>query len=170
MRRIVRGALVLSLASAGTIVVAQPSSAACAPEKPKFTLSGATASYRPTNIVSDFIQGPGRITYSKTKTAEASWSGSVGVGGDIGPIVAKMTASLEGSYTRGWSKASTWSYSLDIARGKTQRIRMYHASKKVKVSKKTFNTGRCTWRTAYSNKTVDVPKRQNVNVWKRENL
>jgi hypothetical protein len=170
MRTITRGVLVLTMVSAGTVVAAHPSAAACAPEKPRFTLSNAKNSYRPTNVMSDFIQGPGRINYSKTKTATAGWSGSAGIGADIDLLVVKISNDYEGTYTKSWSDSDTWTYSLDIARGKTQRIRMYHASKKVNVTKKVFNNGQCRWRTAYTNKTVDVPKRQNVNVWKRENL
>ncbi|MFF8810001.1 hypothetical protein [Streptomyces omiyaensis] len=47
---------------------------------------------------------------------------------------------------------------------------MYHASKSASVTKKTFHTGQCKWKTAYSGKTVIVPSKANVNVWKREDL
>lgn len=170
MRSLAHGAVVLTLVSGGIAITAQPSFAACAPEKPIFKISNVKVAYRPTNVMSDFIKGPGSISYSKSKAATSTWTGSAGIGGDIGAIIAEANIKIEGSYAKAWTKDTTWTYRLDIASGKTQRIRMFHASKSFSVAKKTFNSGQCKWKTVYSGKNVIVPSKSNVNVWKRENL
>ncbi|MGW1495763.1 hypothetical protein [Streptomyces sp. NPDC002402] len=170
MRTLAHGAVVLTLISGGAVAAAQPSYAACAPEKPIFNITNIQTTYRPTNIKSDFIKGPGTISYSKADSATSTWTGSAGIGGDIGVIVAKLNLQASGSYAKSWTKTTTWTYTLDIAKGKTQRIRMYHASKSLYVTKKVFNNGRCKWETVYKDKKVIVPSKQNVNLWKRENF
>lgn len=169
MKRTTSGLVSLALAGSGLVAAAAPSYAVCAPEDPIFTISNVVRIDKPTSLVSSAIEGPGSVSYDDNATASTTWGGSTSVSGDISAIVFELEAKVEVNHSKTWSKSQTWRYTLAIAAGKTQRIRMFHRSSRFKVTKKTFNTGLCKWRTAYT-ETVNVPYSSNAdNVWKREN-
>jgi len=170
VRRVTSGVLTLALAGSGMVAAAAPSYAACAPEKPVYKITNIKRIDKKTNLVSAAIQGPGTITYEENKTATSSWGGATEIGGEINLIVGKLNSKVSINHTKTWSKSKTWRYSLEIARGKTQRIRMFHRHSKFTVTKKYFHTGLCKYKTQWT-KNVHVPYSGSAdNVWKRENV
>ncbi|MGW1670002.1 hypothetical protein [Streptomyces sp. NPDC002324] len=170
MRSIASGVVALTLAGSGLVAVAAPSYASCAPQKKIIKISNIKRIDKKTNLVSSAIQGPGDVSYSETTTATSSWGGSAAVEGDLSAIFASLKVKTEINHSKTWSKAKSWRYTLHIAKGKTQRIRMFHRHSELTVTKKTFNTGICKYRTTYK-KRIHVPYSGNAdNVWKRENV
>lgn len=139
-------------------------------EKPVYKITNIKRIDKKTNLVSSAIQGPGNVTYSETTTATSLWGGSAEVGGEISVIVAKLNSKVSINHSKTWSKSKSWRYTLHIAKGKTQRIRMFHRHSQFKVTKLYFHTGLCKYKTQYT-KTIHVPCSGSAdNVWKRENV
>lgn len=150
--------------------MAAPSYAAYAPQKKIIKISDIRRIDKKTNPASSGIQGPGSVRYSETATATSSWGGSAAVEGDLSAIFASLKVKTEVNHSKTWSKSKFWSYTLYIAEGKTQCIRMFHRHSEFTVTRKTFNTGKCKYRTTYK-KRIHVPYSGDTdNVWKRENL
>ena len=146
MKRTTSGLISLAMAGSGLVAVAAPSYAVCAPENPIYNVSNVVRIDKPTGLVSNAIQGPGSVSYDDQATASSTWGGSTSVSGDIGAFIFELESKVEINHSKTWSKSQTWRYTLAIAAGKTQRIRMFHRASRFTVTKKIYNTGRANTR------------------------
>jgi hypothetical protein len=129
-----------------------------------YTFSQVSTSRKMSNLRSDYLKGPGTISYSKSKTAEVNASMSASVEAEAGVVFAKASASIGTSVGASWSKSGTWSYSKDVPAGKTAQLVMYHTTKKFVVTKKKI-VAPCTLVTVYTSSVNAPVKTSTANVW-----
>jgi hypothetical protein len=154
-----------ALAAGGFLVLpASTASAACADAgEVYYKISNVSKSRQSTNLRSDYLRGPGTISYSKNKTATVSATGTVTVGAEAGVIFAKASASASVSLGGSWSHGGTWSYTKSVPKGKTARLVMFHESRKFTVKKYQYD-GRCNSIKKWE-RHVNAPVKKSVNVW-----
>lgn len=116
--------------------------------------------------MSDYLRGPGTITYTSNKTATVNATMSASVTAEAGVVFAKASTTIGVSVGKSWSKSGSWSYAKPVPKGKTARLRMFHETRSFTVTKRVLD-GRCQWQTRYSSK-VKAPIKKNLNVWKLE--
>ncbi|MDO0912010.1 hypothetical protein QQM39_14495 [Streptomyces sp. DT2A-34] len=151
---------------------ATPASAACQPPggaSHKYVIGSVSKAKLATNLRSDDVQGPGTATYNQTSTATTTVKAAAEAKADIGKWIAKASAKANVSLTKTWSKKTGWSYSLQIASGKTQHIRMGHWARKYPVTKYTWTPAKCKYADKAWTHTVITPVKSDSNVWYREN-
>jgi len=140
----------------------------CSNERYAYRFSNVHREYLPTNVKSDWLRGPGSISYTKTKTAEANASVTAEVGAEAGVVFAKASASIGTTVGGSYAKSQTWSYSLNVPSGKTARMVLFHEARGFTVTKVQLDAGGCrAVRTIYSSNVV-APIKANVNVWALE--
>ena len=154
-----------ALAAAGFLVLpAAPASAMCADAgEVYYKISDVHKSRQATNLKSDYLRGPGTISYSKNKTASVSATGTVTVGAEAGVIFAKASASASVSLGGTWTHGGTWSYSKPVPKKKTARLVMYHESRKFTVKKYQLD-GRCHGIKKWT-RHVNAPVKKSANIW-----
>ncbi len=153
--------LVSSMAVAASPV---PASAVC-PEVGQvyYSFSNKSVSRRASNLKSDYLRGPGTITYNETKTATVTASMTASVSAEAGVVFAKASSSLGVTVGASYSKAGTWIYSKPVPSGRTARLVRYRESRRFTV-KKTKIVAPCNVQTVYT-ATVDAPRAADINVW-----
>jgi hypothetical protein len=137
-----RQALVVTALTASTIVVPSALGAgfqafASCPEvgQVSYSISNGAQSWLPTNLVSDYLKGPGTISYSKSATSTVSASVAGTTSAEAGIIFAKASVSLTVTVGGSYSKADTWSYSKPVPSGQTKRLRQYKEGRSFTVKK-----------------------------------
>jgi hypothetical protein len=128
-----------------------------------YYFTNVTKSRLLSNLRSDYLRGPGTITYTKTTTGTVQASVTATVSAEAGIVFAKASASIGVTVGGSWSKSDTWSYSKPVPSGKTARLVMWHESRKFTVTKKKI-VAPCNVRTVYTS-TVNAPRSANINVW-----
>lgn len=128
-----------------------------------YSFSNVTTSRLLSNLRSDYLRGPGTITYTKTTTGTASASMTGTVSAEAGVVFAKASASIGVTVGGSWSKSDTWSYSKPVPSGTTARLVMWHESRKFTVKKERV-VAPCNLQTVYV-ETVNAPRTANINVW-----
>ncbi|MEV8510908.1 hypothetical protein [Dactylosporangium sp. NPDC051484] len=153
------------LATFAFIVTPATTAFAACPEvgQVSYSFSSVTTSKILSNLRSDYLAGPGTITYTKTTTGQVSASMTATVSAEAGIVFAKASASIGVTVGASWSKSDTWSYSKPVPAGKTARLVMWHESRKF-VVKKTQIVAPCNVKTVYT-ETVNAPLTSNINVW-----
>lgn len=164
----VAGSLTIIAVSAGT------AAAGCQPDsddlKPNYVVSKATTGKIKTGLVSDAIQGPGNVRYHHVTSASTTVQGSAEVKASIGKWIAKAEAKAGVKLTKTWSHKTEWDYTLNIAKGKTQRIRMWHYAKQQTVTKYIWSVPKCAkTQVAWKHTALTPMKGDGQNVWLREN-
>jgi hypothetical protein len=159
-----------ALSTAG-LVAAHPAAAvpatagACPPDTPIYRFTNVSTSLRPTNLYSAYITGPGTITYNQTTTATATASMTASVSAEAGVVFAKASSSIGVTVGASYAAAGGFSYTLTVPAGQRRRLRLYQSSRAFTVTKKVFNTGRCTWITEYSAAT-NAPRKTRDDEWR----
>ncbi len=104
-------------------------------DPPDYIISNGSRAWMATNLRSDYLRGPGTITYNKTTTStvNASITGTTSV--EAGVIFAKASASLSVSVGASYSKSDSWSYAATVPAGKVMRLQQYKEGRAFTVQK-----------------------------------
>ncbi len=104
-------------------------------DPPDYTFSSPSKAWLATNLRSDFLRGPGTITYSKTATSTVNASITGTTSAEAGIIFAKASVSLAVTVGASYSKADTWSYAATVPAGKVMRLQQYKEGRAFTVRK-----------------------------------
>jgi hypothetical protein len=128
-----------------------------------YTITNGAKAWKATNLRSDYLTGPGTITYSKNTTATVSASLTGTTSAEAGIIFAKASASLSVTVGGSYSWSDVWSYSAVVPSGQTKRLQQYKDSRSFTV-KKTQIIAPCNVRTVWT-KNVTAPVKNHVYKW-----
>lgn len=162
----------LALAASTVLVpvtTATPASAACAPENDKYTVykfQDVAVSNKASNLKSDYLQGPGTINYTSTKTASVDASVTATVSAEAGVVFAKASTSLGVTVGKSWSKSGSWSYSKPVPKGKTARLVMFHETRLFTVTKLVWSNADCNYKRKYRSRANAPIMSSSANVWR----
>lgn len=145
-------------------MAASPALARCDAPTYIYKFTNVSVSKRLSNLRSDYLKGPGTITYTRTKTATAKAEMTATVSAEAGVVFAKASTSLGVTVGKEWSKSGTWSYSAKVEKGRTARLVMWHKSRSFLVTKKRLDPEGCSYSRVYR-AWVDAPVQANTNVW-----
>ena len=145
-------------------MAAGPAMARCDAPTYIYKFTHVTKSKRLTNLRSDYLKGPGNITYSTTKTASTKAEMTASVSAEAGVVFAKASTSIGVTVGKEWSKSGTWSYEAKVEKGRTARLVMWHKSRSFLVTKKRLDPEGCSYHRVYR-AWVDAPVKANTNVW-----
>lgn len=122
-------------------------------------------SYVGTNLYSDWMEGPGRITYQKTATSEAnsSWSGDLGV--SVNAVIAEIKSTYGKTVGKSHSVSDSWSYSAEVPKGKVRRLHQLKQSWTVRVVTWRYTTTDCKKTKELSNKGAKFPVKNHDYMW-----
>jgi hypothetical protein len=137
----------------------------CTTDRYTHRITNVRVSRLATNLRSDYLRGPGTISYAKTKTAEVNASVSAEVSAEAGVVFAKASASVGTTVGGSYSKSGTWSYSKSVPRGRTARLVMFHESRSFTVTKYRLTNGGCSLGAVVYSSRVNAPVRADINVW-----
>lgn len=155
------------LATSSIALTASPAHAYVAgcdgPGHPKYKISNVSYVRKATNLKSDYLAGPGTITYTKTTTAEVNASMSGEVTAEESVVLASASQTIGVSLGASWSKSGSWSYSKPVPAGKVARLVMFHESRKFLVTKYYLDHD-CNVHTIYADY-VTAPRTASINVW-----
>ncbi|UOX90961.1 hypothetical protein MUY14_10155 [Amycolatopsis sp. FBCC-B4732] len=76
-------------------------------DPPDYTFSNPSRSWLPTNLRSDYLRGPGTITYNKTATSTVNASITGTTSAEAGVIFAKASVSLAVSVGASYAKSDS---------------------------------------------------------------
>ncbi|MFD7152963.1 hypothetical protein ACFV9C_00095 [Kribbella sp. NPDC059898] len=129
-----------------------------------YTRSGHEV-YVGTNLHSDWMEGPGRITYQKTATSESnsSWSGDLGV--SIPLVIAEIQSKYAKTVGKSQSVTDSWSYTAEVPSGKVRRLQQLKQSWRVQVVRWKYTTSDCKKTKELSNKTATFPTKNRDYMW-----
>lgn len=151
------------LITAGTTT---PASAGCAApdENTIVTIDKKAKTLLPSNLKSDWLEGPGVVIYHKTTTAtvSATVTGSATFGASVVIAKAETTFGFELGVSYSW--ADEWEYQRTVPEGKEGRLRMYHDAVGFRATVKRWNKTTCKY--VASTGDVKLPKKTGDNVWK----
>jgi hypothetical protein len=168
IRSVARGSVVAFALAALPVVstAGTPAAAACAEVgQISYAVSSPAKTWLPTNLRSDYLKGPGTITYSKTTTStvSASITGTTSV--EAGVIFAKASASIGVTVGGSYSKSGSWSYSATVPKGETKRLQQHKEGRQFTVKKKRI-VAPCNVQAVWT-KTVKAPVTSNATyLWK----
>jgi hypothetical protein len=149
-----------------TAATTTPAVAACAApdENTIVTIDKKARTLLPTNLMSDWLEGPGVIIYHKTTTAtvSATVSASATFGASVVLAKAETTFGVELGYSYSWS--DEWEYQKPVPDNKEGRLRMYHDAVGFRATVKRWNKNTCKYVTSVGD--VKLPKKTGENVWK----
>lgn len=104
-------------------------------DPPDYTFSGSSRSWLATNLRSDYLRGPGTITYNKTATSTVNASITGTTSAEAGVIFAKASVSLAVSVGASYAKSDSWSYASTVPAGKVLRLQQYKEARTFTVRK-----------------------------------
>lgn len=121
--------------------------------------------YVGTNLYSDWMEGPGRITYQKTATSESnsSWSGDLGV--SIPLVIAEIQNKYSKTVGKSHSVTDSWSYTAEVPAGKVRRLHQLKQSWRVQVVRWKYTTSDCKKTKEVSNRTATFPTKNRDYLW-----
>ena len=166
MRRFTVIPVLAAMASSFALALPATTAVASCPEVGNvyYSFSNVSKTSKATNLKSDYLKGPGTISYSKNKTGTVSATITGTTSAEAGVIFAKASVSIGVSVGKTWSRGDTWTYTKSVPKGKTARLVMYHETRSMTV-KKTRIQGPCKVVTVWT-KRVKAPRKANLNVWK----
>jgi hypothetical protein len=128
-----------------------------------YSISNGATTWKATNLRSDYLTGPGTITYSKSTTSTVSASLTGTTSAEAGIIFAKASVSLSVTVGGSYSKSDTWSYAAAVPSGQTKRLQQYKDARSFTV-KKTHIIPPCNSKTDWT-KNVTAPVKNNTYKW-----
>jgi hypothetical protein len=148
-------------APAGEVRVARK----CNTKEINWYVRGGKEVYVGTNLKSDWMEGPGRITYSKTATSESnsSWSGDLGV--SINLVIGEIQNKYSKTVGKSHSVSDSWSYTAEVPAGKVRRLHQLKQSWRVQVVRWRYTTSDCKKTKEVSNKTATFPVKNHDYMW-----
>lgn len=158
-------AIVFLVSMTAPAMTASPALARCDAPNYIYKFTKVSKSKRLTNLRSDYLKGPGAITYEETKTASTKAEMTASVSAEAGVVFAKASTSIGVTVGKEWSKSGSWSYQAKVDRGRTARLVMWHVSRKFLVTKKRLDPEGCSYHRVYR-AWVNAPVKANTNVWK----
>ncbi|PRX49992.1 hypothetical protein B0I33_102108 [Prauserella shujinwangii] len=158
-------ALALSVTVAPAALGAGAQAVAACPEVGNvyYSISNSSRSWIKTNLRSDYLRGPGTITYNKTTTSTVNASVSGTTSAEAGVVFAKASVSLSVTVGASYSKSDSWSYSATVPSGKTKRLQQYKEGRKFTATK-TRIVAPCDVRTVWK-RTFNAPVKNAVYKW-----
>ena len=175
MNRRTAPAFVTALAVCATGLVtatASPAAAVCKPPDGAENIwyfTNIKKSSLGTTIASNYLKGPGTISYSTTKAASVNATMSASVSAEAGVVFAKASTTMGVSVGKTWSKDQTWTYSKAVPKGKTARLRLYQQSRSFSVEKKYWDERSCKYKRVYKGN-ANAPRKTSVLVWRLQYL
>jgi hypothetical protein len=129
-----------------------------------FTRGGKEV-YVGTNLYSEWLEGPGRITYQKTATSESNsaWTGDLGV--SIPLVIAEIQSKYAKTVGKSHSVSQTWSYTAEVPAGKIRRLHQLKQSWRVQVVRWRYTTSDCKKTKELSSKTATFPVKNRDYMW-----
>ncbi|HEV7976642.1 hypothetical protein [Amycolatopsis sp.] len=104
-------------------------------DPPSYSFSKSSTAWMATNLRSDYLRGPGTITYNKTATSTVNASITGTTSAEAGVIFAKASVSLAVSVGASYSKSDSWSYAATVPAGKAMRLQQYKEGRAFTVQK-----------------------------------
>lgn len=149
-----------------TAATTAPASAGCAApgENTIVTIDKKAKTLLPTNLKSDWLEGPGIIIYHKSTTATVSGtiSASATFGASVVIAKAEATFGFEVGYSYSWT--DEWEYQIPVPQGKDGRLRMYHDAVGFRATVKRWSPSACKYNTSIGD--VKLPRKTGDNSWK----
>ncbi|WP_162829980.1 hypothetical protein [Amycolatopsis palatopharyngis] len=128
-----------------------------------YSISNGAKSWLKTNLRSDYLRGPGTITYNKTTTSSVNASVSGTTSAEAGVVFAKASVSLSVTVGGSYAKSDSWSYAAHVSAGQTKRLQQYKESRSF-TAKKTRIVAPCNNRTEWSRK-FNAPVKSATYKW-----
>jgi len=130
--------VLLSAAAIGTAqaATAGPNYMKCNPVAGTIMSSKAitvASAWSPTNLSSNFITGPGTITYTRNATSLTGQQLSAQFSVDEGLLFVSAKETYGLTLQRSHSQTQQWSYSKTVPAGKTERLEQYHQSYEIGI-------------------------------------
>jgi hypothetical protein len=121
--------------------------------------------YVGTNLYSNWLEGPGRVTYSETATSESnsSWSGDLGV--SIPLVIAEIQNKYSKTVGKSYSVSQAWSYTAEVPAGKIRRLHQLKQSWRVTVVRWRYTTSDCKKTKELSAKVATFPTKNRDYMW-----
>lgn len=137
----------------------------CTTAKTAWVISDARWMQQPTNVYSDYIRGPGTISYTKSKTAATGAALSAEVTAEAGVVLAKASTTVGTTVSKTWSHDQSWSYTKPVPAGRVARLMMFHQALQFRASKYRLGLGGCTRAELLSTSVNVAPVAGNANLW-----
>ncbi len=129
------------LGGVATIAQAPAANAICADAGTVFySFTSVSGVWKTTSLSSSYITGPGSISLTKGRTWEVNASMTATVSAEAGIVFAKASTSLGITVGASYSGTLQFTYTLDVAAGKTMRMQQYKSARKFTVTKKHLNS------------------------------
>ncbi|WP_405069889.1 hypothetical protein OG558_09565 [Kribbella sp. NBC_01510] len=121
--------------------------------------------YVGTNLHSDWFEGPGRITYSRTATSESNsaWTGDLGV--SVSAVIAEIQSKYSKTVGKSYSVSQNWSYTAEVKAGQVRRLQQLKQSWMVQVVRWRYTTSNCKKTKEISKKTATFPVKNHDYMW-----
>lgn len=132
-----------------------------------YSISNGAKSWLKTNLRSDYLRGPGTITYNKTATSSVNASVSGTTSAEAGVVFAKASVSLSVTVGGSYSKSDSWSYAAHVAAGQTKRLQQFKESRSF-TAKKTRIVAPCDTKTEWTRK-FNAPVKRATYKWQLTN-
>jgi hypothetical protein len=91
------------------------------------------SAWSPTNLSSNFITGPGTITYTRNATSLTGQQVSAQFSVDEGLLFVSAKETYGLTLQRSHSQTEQWSYAKTVPAGKTERLEQYHQSYEIGI-------------------------------------
>ena len=161
----------LAILATSTAVVAPtvsgadvPAFAAC-PEvgSVSYKFSAISRAWLGTNLHSDYLTGPGSITYSKQKTSTVTGTYRATGKVEVDLIVLKFGAEAGPAISYSVARSASWSYRAEVPAGRTKRLQQYKEARSFTVQKREI-VAPCNVKTVWSRK-FTAPMKSNTYRW-----
>ncbi len=135
-RRVILG-LIFALVVPTTVSVAAalPAAAMCDEAKVIYKFASGENGWRRTTVSSAYIKGPGTVSITKGRSWTVSASMTATVSAEAGVVFAKASASLGVTVGASYTGSTSFTYSLNVPKGKTQKLQQYKKAKTFTVTK-----------------------------------
>jgi hypothetical protein len=159
------GLLAPGLVALGAEAVPAGVTKKCNTKEINWYVRGGKEVYVGTNLKSDWMEGPGRITYQKTATSESnsSWTGDLGVSTNL--VIAEIKSSYAKTVGKSHSVSDSWSYTAEVPKNKVRRLHQLKQSWRVQVVRWRYTTTDCKKTKEVSNKTATFPVKNHDYLW-----
>lgn len=160
-----QGGMVASAHAAQTENGGASAAKKCDTKQVYYYLKNGYEAYIGTNLYSDWLEGPGRITYQKTATSESnsSWSGDLGV--SVNVVIAEIKSTYAKTVGKSHSVSDSWSYSAEVPKGQVRRLHQLKQSWSVQVVTWRYTTSDCKKTKELSNKRATFPVKNHDYMW-----
>ena len=147
------------LLASGSIVgvaAAPAANAACDDVgKAYYTVTSKAWTWKATSLTSSYVRGPGSVSLTKGRTWTVSASATGTTSAEAGVIFAKASASVSVTLGGSYSGTQSFTYTLNVPAGKTQRLQQYKRALKFTIVKKRV-VAPCNFQTVWT-KTITAP-------------